>query len=214
MCMNYADLGKQFALLNDFTDAYHWDFMDGHYVPNVSLNFEMLETVSPMMNKPIHAHLMVSRPQDYVDRLIQSGVNEICFHVDTVSRQIFRLIDIIKKASIGVGLVLNPMEPVDTLQYVAPYLDSVTVMTVDPGFAGQRFIDDMLHKISSLNELKAKHGYIYQIEVDGGVNASTFDRLLTAGAERFILGSSGLFSLGEDLVESIQRAQAYIPSRQ
>ncbi len=211
MCMDYTEMGKQFELLNEFTDAYHWDIMDGNYVPNVSLNFEMLETLGHAIKKPIQAHLMVVRPQDYVERLIDCGVSEVSFHIDTVNRQIFRLMNLLEKANVGVGVVINPMETVDQLRYVLGRLDSVTVMTVDPGFAGQPFIPEMLEKITLLRELKIKHGYKYEIEVDGGVNMRTFDQLMEAGAERFILGSSGLFNLADTLEDAISKARSYIP---
>ena len=99
----------------------------------------------------------------------------------------------------------------DQLRHVLGRLDSVTVMTVDPGFAGQPFIPEMLEKITLLKELKIKHGYKYEIEVDGGVNMRTFDQLMEAGAERFILGSSGLFNLADNLEDAIGKARSYIP---
>ena len=136
MCMDYTAMGKQFELLNDFTDAYHWDVMDGNYVPNVSLNFEMLETLGHVIKKPIQAHLMVVRPQDYVERLIDNGVSEISFHIDTVNRQIFRLMNILEKVRLA-GYGNQPDGDSGPAQYVLERLDSVCVMTVDPGFAGQ-----------------------------------------------------------------------------
>ena len=175
------------------------------------LNFEMLETLGHVIKKPIQAHLMVVRPQDYVERLIDNGVSEISFHIDTVNRQIFRLMNILEKAKVGVGMVINPMETVDQLQYVLERLDSVCVMTVDACFAGQHFIPEMLKKITLLKDLKIKHGYKYEIEVDGGVNMRTFDQLMEAGAERFILGSSGLFNLADTLEDAIGKARSYIP---
>ncbi|MGI6149319.1 MAG: allulose-6-phosphate 3-epimerase [Firmicutes bacterium] len=211
MCMDYKDMGRQFELLNDFTDAYHWDVMDGNYVPNLSLNLDMLKTLSPVIHKPIHAHLMVTRPQDYVEHLIELGVSEISLHIDTVSRQMFRLMNLAEEAGVAVGAVLNPMETIDSLQYVLGRLASVTVMTVDPGFAGQKFIPEMLDKIAALKELKLKQGYKYEIEVDGSVNPRTFERLMDAGAERFVLGSSGLFTLGATLEEAIAVARSFIP---
>jgi len=209
--MDYKDMGRQFELLNDFTDAYHWDVMDGNYVPNLSLNLDMLKTLSPVIHKPIHAHLMVTRPQDYVEHLIELGVSEISLHIDTVSRQMFRLMNLAEEAGVAVGAVLNPMETIDSLQYVLGRLASVTVMTVDPGFAGQKFIPEMLDKIAALKELKLKQGYKYEIEVDGSVNPRTFERLMDAGAERFVLGSSGLFTLGATLEEAIAVARSFIP---
>lgn len=211
MCMDYRDMGRQFEILNEFADAYHWDIMDGHYVPNIVLNLDMLKTLQPVIKKPVHAHLMVERPQDFVEQLIDLGVGEISFQIDTVNRQMFRLLNLAEKAGVGVGAVLNPMDTVDSLKYVLGRLASVTVMTVDPGFAGQPFIPEMLDKISLLKELKIKHGYTYEIEVDGSVNHRTFQRLSDAGAERFVLGSSGLFGLADTLEEAVEKARSYIP---
>lgn len=146
-----------------------------------------------------------------MERLIDNGVSEISFHIDTVNRQIFRLMNLMDKANVGAGIVINPMETVDSLHYVLERLASVTVMTVDPGFAGQPFIPEMLKKITLLKELKIKHGYKYEIEVDGGVNERTFAQLMDAGAERFILGSSGLFNIADNLEGAISKARSYIP---
>jgi D-allulose-6-phosphate 3-epimerase len=123
----------------------------------------------------------------------------------------FRLMNLAEEAGVAVGAVLNPMETIDSLQYVLGRLASVTVMTVDPGFAGQKFIPEMLDKIAALKELKLKQGYKYEIEVDGSVNPRTFERLMDAGAERFVLGSSGLFTLGATLEEAIAVARSFIP---
>lgn len=210
MCMDHGNMVEQFRMLNGFADSYHWDIMDGNYVPNVTLGPDAIDSLRSVIEKPIHVHLMVTRPQDYVGQLIDLQVAGISFHLDTVTSQAFRLADLVHDAGIGVGIVLNPIEPVYALEYIMDQLDSITVMTVDPGFAGQRFIHPMLRKISHLKELKEKNGYKYTIEVDGAVNRMTLDSLRRAGAERLVLGSSGLFGLGEDLSESIRLARDYI----
>lgn len=211
MCVDFKNIREQFQLLNDFTDAYHWDIMDGHYVPNLALNLDMIKSLGDIIEKPIHAHLMVNKPQDFVEQLIDLEVAEITFHVDTVTRQFFRLKNLIRQAGIGVGLVLNPMDRVEQLEWAIDDLDSVTVMAVDPGFAAQPFISGMVKKVAVLKKLKDKNGYNYDIEVDGGVGPKTLDQLIEAGANRFVLGTSGLFHLADDLEECIKLAKEFIP---
>lgn len=211
MCADYGRLAEQFEVLNQFADAYHWDMVDGHYAQSLSLNLDMISSLREVIKKPIHAHLAVERPQDFVPQLIDLGVEEICFHLDTVNAQFFRLANLIKDAGLGVGVVLTPVERPEILEYVLEALDSVNVLTVDPGFAGQRFIGAAVRKIPILKEWKEKYGYTYEIEVDGGVNERTFQQLVEAGAERFVLGSSGLFSLAATLEEAVEKARGYIP---
>ncbi len=214
MCVDFGRMAQDLALLNEFTDAYHWDIMDGHYVPNLALNLDMIASLRDDLKQPIHAHLMVTRPQDYVQQLLDLGVEEITFHLDTVNAQFFRLRNLIKDAGRKIGIVLNPVERPADLEYIIDELDSITVMTVDPGFAGQPFIQGMVKKIAQLQDLKQRKGYTYEIEVDGGVNQRTLAMLMEAGAERFVLGSSGLFNLGSTLEESIAIARSYIPFKQ
>ncbi len=214
MCVDFGRMAQDLALLNEFTDAYHWDIMDGHYVPNLALNLDMIASLRDDLKQPIHAHLMVTRPQDYVQQLLELGVEEITFHLDTVNVQFFRLRNLIKDAGRKIGIVLNPVERPADLEYIIDELDSITVMTVDPGFAGQPFIQGMVKKIAQLQDLKQWKGYTYEIEVDGGVNQRTLAMLMEAGAERFVLGSSGLFNLGSTLEESIAIARSYIPFKQ
>ena len=210
MCINYMRLAEDIQVLNNFADAYHWDIMDGHYVPSLALNLDMLAALREYLTKPSHAHLMVQRPQDYVPRLLDLGVEEISLHLDTVQGQFFRLKNLIKQAGAKVGIVLNPLDSPAALEYVLEELDSVTVMTVDPGFASQPFIPAMVRIVAQLQEWKVKHGLGYEIEVDGSINQRTMPTLREAGAERFVLGSTGLFGLSSSLEEAVALAREYI----
>lgn len=211
MCADYNKLGEQVTDINDFTDMYHFDFMDGHYVPNISLNFDMIESLNSVMEKPVNVHLMVTNPEDYIDKLIDLNVHSISFHYDTIRNQAFRIINQLKENGVEVGVVLNPSESIDILKHLISKLDFVTVMTVDPGFAGQSFIPEMLDKIKELVELRKEKELDFSIEVDGSVNETTIDRLVDAGADIYILGGSGFFSKGDTVEEAIKNARSYIP---
>ncbi|AZO93755.1 D-allulose 6-phosphate 3-epimerase [Halocella sp. SP3-1] len=210
MCGDYKKLGEQLEKINDFTDEYHFDFMDGHYVPNITLNFDMIKSLREVASKPINVHLMVTNPEDYIERLINLGVDSISFHLDTIRNQAFRVINEVKDNDIKAGIVLNPAEREVSLQYLFDVIDRVTVMTVDPGFAGQKFIPQMLSKIKNLKSIREENNYNYEIEVDGSVNQGTIDQLIAAGVDIYILGNSGFFSLGANLDEAIENTKKYI----
>ena len=142
---------------------------------------------------------MTEYPDDYIEELAKSGADYICPHAETINKDAFRIINKIKGFGCKAGIVLNPATPIEWIKYYIHLLDKITVMTVDPGFAGQPFIPEMLDKIKELKELKEKNGYSYLIEVDGSCNERTFDILTEAGAEVLIVGSSGLFNLDSDL---------------
>ncbi len=199
MCMDFLDIKNQVQILNPRCDSFHIDIMDGHFVKNITLSPCFVEAFSAVAEKPLDCHLMVTNPEDYVAPLKAAGADTICFHVETVSAQAFRIINSIKTAGCKVGAVFNPSTPVSAAQYYLHLLDKITIMTVDPGYAGQPFIEEMLQKIEQAKSLKEKHGYNYIIEVDGSCNERTFARLAAAGAECFVVGTSGLFSLDNDL---------------
>lgn len=213
MCADYNKLGEQVEKINDFTDMYHFDFMDGNYVPNLSLNFDMIDRLNDVMTKPVNVHLMVVNPEDYLDKLIELDVDSVSFHLDTISNKAFRLLNKLKENGIEVGVVLNPSEKADSLDHLFSLLDFVTVMTVDPGFAGQSFIPEMLDKIKELDTIRKEKNLDFEIEVDGSVNDTTINRLYEAGADIYILGNSGFFSKGETIEEAAVNANKYIPFR-
>lgn len=208
MCMDLLDIKNQAEVLNSRCDCYHIDIMDGHYVKNITLSPCFTQAFSKVAAKPLDCHLMVTNPEDYVLPLKEAGAGTICFHAETVSAQAFRIINAIKAAGCKVGAVFNPATPLSAAQYYLHLLDKITVMTVDPGYAGQPFIEEMLQKIEQAKALKEKHGYKYIIEVDGSCNERTFARLHKAGAECYVVGTSGLFSLDDDLAKAWDKMQA------
>ena len=199
MCMDLLSMKEQVEILNGRADFYHVDIMDGHFVKNITLSPFFVSNLKRISKLPIDVHLMTEYPDDYIEELAKSGADYICPHAETINKDAFRIINKIKGFGCKAGIVLNPATPIEWIKYYIHLLDKITVMTVDPGFAGQPFIPEMLDKIKELKELKEKNGYSYLIEVDGSCNERTFDILTEAGAEVLIVGSSGLFNLDSDL---------------
>lgn len=197
--MDLLDLRAQVEFLDGVADFYHVDIMDGHYVPNITLSPFFIEQLKRVAKLPADAHLMVTRPEAITPACLAAGADSVCFHAETVDARAFRLIDVIKTAGKKVGVVLNPETGPEAARYYLPLVDRVTVMTVDPGFAGQKFVRACLGKIEALRELKAKDGLSFEIEVDGSCNARTFRDLASAGTEIFVVGTSGLFGLDPSL---------------
>lgn len=199
MCMDLLDIKKQTEILNSRCDFYHVDIMDGHFVKNITLSPDFVAAFSQIAKKPIDCHLMVTDPDDYIESLAKAGAGFICPHAETITADAFRIINKIKSYGCKVGVVLNPATPLEYIKHYIHKLDKITIMSVDPGFAGQPFIEEMLDKISEAKKLKEENGYKYLIEVDGSCNKKTFKKLYDAGTEVFIVGSSGLFSKDENL---------------
>ena len=189
MCADPFELGKSIATIDKQTDYYHIDIMDGHFVPNLSLSLDYVKFLKHHATKPIDVHLMVTNPADYVDELIEIGVAVISFHLSTVKGSAFRLIQKIKSANIKVGLILNPTESLEEISYLLGRIDRITIMTVEPGYAGQKLIPEVLPKIKDIKALKIKNNYNYDIEIDGSNNFETFETYIDHGAEILILGS-------------------------
>lgn len=199
MCMNLLKLEEQINFFNKKADFLHVDIMDGHYVKNITLSPYFINEIKNIVTIPIDAHLMVEEPGEFIEMLAKAGATYICPHAETINKDAYRIIDLIKSLGCKVGVVLNPATPVEYIKHYIHLIDKITVMSVDPGFAGQKFIPEMLDKLTELKELKEKSNYSYLIEVDGSCNVNTFQLLKKAGTEVFIVGSSGLFNLDDNL---------------
>lgn len=199
MCMDLMDIRHQLEILNSRADFYHVDIMDGHFVPNITLSPDFVKAVSKVAALPLDCHLMVTNPGDYVDVLAKNGAGYICPHAETINCEAFRILKRIKDAGCKAGIVLNPATPLSWIQHYIHLADKITIMSVDPGFAGQPYIREMLEKIREAKRLKEEKGYSYIIEIDGSCNERTYQELYEAGVESFIVGTSGLFNLDPDL---------------
>ncbi|BAK93942.1 ribulose-phosphate 3-epimerase [Tetragenococcus halophilus] len=204
MTMNLDKFNEEIYFLNNHVDSYHIDIMDGHYVPNISLSPWFIEEIRKISDVPMSAHLMVTEPSFWVQQLVDIKCEWICIHAEVLDGLAFRLIGQIHDAGLKVGIVLNPETPVSTIYPYISLLDKVTIMTVDPGFAGQKFIDSSLDKIVQLRELRNKNDYQYLIEMDGSSNRKSFAKIDKAGPDIYIVGRSGLFGLTENIEKSWQ----------
>lgn len=202
MTMDLDKFKEQITFLNDQVDSYHIDIMDGHYVPNISLSPWFIQEVRKISTLPLSAHLMVTEPAFWVQQLIDINCEWICMHAEVLDGLAFRLIDQIHDAGLKAGIVLNPETPVSVILPYIDRLDKVTIMTVDPGFAGQRFIEGALDKIVELRELREEYDYHYVIEMDGSSNRKSFKRIDEANPDIYIVGRSGLFGLDGDIAKA------------
>ena len=186
---DFGNLQRDIEMLNSSEcDWFHLDVMDGVFVPNISFGFPVIKAVSAVATKPLDVHLMIVRPEQYVSQVRDSGAalmnvhQEACVHLN-------RTIAEIKRAGMKAAVTLNPSTPVCMLEDVIGDLDMVLLMSVNPGFGGQKFIENTIAKVGRLKELIARTGSHAEIEIDGGVNAETAPRLAAAGADVLVAGN-------------------------
>lgn len=201
--MDFLDMKNQIEIMNQYVDLYHVDIMDGHYCKNITLSPDMVATFNRIATRPMDCHLMTTQPGDWIETLAKAGATYISPHAETINVDAYRTLNLIKSLGCKTGVVLNPSTP---LSYVEPYLnriDMLTLMTVDVGFAGQPFIEEVLEKIAQAKKMREEKGYHYEIQIDGSCNVGTYKRLKEAGADILIVGSSGLFGLDDNLEKAI-----------
>jgi len=179
----------------------HFDAMDGHFVPNLSFGASFMRALRPVSGLHFDAHLMVSNPAERIPEFLDAGANSISVHAEG-NAHLHRLVWSIKDGGALAGIVLNPATPVDVLQDILPDLDYVLVMSVNPGFGGQKFLPLALPKIERLARLREERGLGFQIEVDGGVSSHNAGELVRAGVDILVAGSA-IFSPPKPLPETI-----------
>jgi ribulose-phosphate 3-epimerase len=169
-------------------DWLHVDIMDGVFVPNISFGFPVLDAVKPILKKPMDVHLMVVEPQKFIHEVANTGAYLMNVHYEA-SPHLHRTISAIKETGMKAGVTLNPHTPICLLEDIIGEVDMVLLMSVNPGFGGQRFIEHSVEKTARLKDMITHKGLNTLIEVDGGVNMETAKRLLTAGADVLVAGS-------------------------
>jgi ribulose-phosphate 3-epimerase len=187
----------------------HVDVMDGHFVPNISIGLPVVESLRPKTKLPIDTHLMISEADRYIERFAKAGADMISVHVEAVPH-LHRSLDLIHSLGCKAGVVLNPGTSLSSLDEILPYTDFVLIMSVNPGFGGQKFIKSSIQKIANLRKMIQDRGLSVSIEVDGGIDMATAPLVTQAGAEWLVAGSA-IFcapSPGEAVVEMQKVASA------
>jgi len=196
-------LSADFAHLADQVDratagggtVIHVDIMDGHFVPNITIGPVVVKSLRKATHLPLDCHLMIENPDQYLGDFAEAGADWISVHQE-VCRHLNRTLNLIKSLDCRAGVVLNPATPVETLSEVLDIVDYVLVMSVNPGFGGQKFIPETLHKVRKLADLRAHRGYAYRIEIDGGIALDTVTEVVRAGAEILVAGNA-VFGQGD-----------------
>lgn len=204
---DFLNLGRDVEMVNDSeAGLIHLDVMDGVFVPNISFGFPVIKSISKIARKPLDVHLMIVEPQKYISQVRDCGAEYMNVHVEACTH-LHRTVEAIRVAGMKPAVTLNPATPVSLLEDIIGDLDMVLLMSVNPGFGGQKFINHVLLKIVRLRKLIAESGSDALIEVDGGINIDTVPLVADAGADIVVAGSAVFGS--DDPRETIARLASY-----
>lgn len=186
------------------------DVMDGHFVPNISVGLPVVEALKRSTAARLDVHLMIERPERYVEAFADAGADVLTVHVEACVH-LHRTVEHIRSRGLQAGVALNPATPLGVLEEILPEVDVVLIMTVNPGFGGQRFIRSMLPKIARLRDWQARGGHAAAIQVDGGIAADTAPGVVAAGATQLVAGSA-VFAAGVPVAAAVRCLREAITS--
>jgi ribulose-phosphate 3-epimerase len=205
---DFSRLGEEVKAVEEAgADLIHVDVMDGHFVPNITIGPLVVTGLKKLTSLPLDVHLMIEKPERYIEAFAQAGSNWITVHAEVCPR-LSQVIKKIRKLKVRPGLVLNPPTPLKTLFPILDEIDLVLLMSVNPGFSGQSFIPSTLKKIERLRKIIDKNRYSLEIEVDGGIKVENIGEVSRAGGDIFVLGT-GIFKT-EDYKETIRKLRLEI----
>ena len=203
LAADFAKLGSEVAdICKGGCDFIHVDVMDGAFVPNISFGSAVMKSLNGYATAPYDVHLMIENPDQYLEEFVTDNTAYITVHYEACPH-ICRTLAHIKEHGVKAGVSINPGTPVSCLEAILPFVDMVLVMSVNPGFGGQKFIPETAKKVSQLNKLRKDNGYNFEIEVDGGVSDKNSGLLISCGADILVAGSA-VFK-HEDRAEAIMR---------
>jgi len=190
LACNFSRLGEEVrAVEQGGADVIHVDVMDGHFVPNISIGIPVIQSLSKATRLPLDVHLMIDRPEKYIEEFVRAGASRVLIH-EEATVHLDRALSMIREAGAQAGAAINPATPITMLTEVLQKVDTVLVMSVNPGFGGQKFIPGSFEKIRQLHQWRARYNGAFRIEVDGGVDAENAAELAQAGANTFVAGTS------------------------
>jgi len=193
---DFSKLGEEVKAVEACgADLIHCDVMDGHFVPNITIGPMVIKALSKVTKLPLDVHLMIEKPERYIKEFIEAGSNMLTIHVEATTH-LQRHIQHIKEQGVKAGVSLNPSTPLDALDYILGEADFVLIMTVNPGFGGQKFLRSMLPKIKQLRKMINEKGLSAEIEVDGGIGVENIKDASQAGADIFVAGNA-IFGSGD-----------------
>ena len=207
-CANLKNLERDIKQLEEAKiDYFHFDIMDGNFVPNFALDFTILGVVRELSRTDVVCHMMIEEPERYIERAAAFGPAFISIHLEA-TRNVQRALQQIRDAGVRPGIVLNPATPVSALQYILDDIDLITVMTVNPGFAGQVLIPATLRKLADVRKLIDAEGYTHiQLEADGNVSFQNIPTMIQSGATMLVGGTSSVFSRGYTIGEAVAKVR-------
>ncbi len=189
LSFDFANVQRDVEMINNSkADWFHIDVMDGVFVPNISFGFPVIQAIKKHATKPLDVHIMIVNPDQFVEEFAKSGTDILTVHYEACTH-LHRTIQLIKSHGMKAGVALNPHTNVNVLEDIIADLDLVLIMSVNPGFGGQKFIENAVEKVSKLKQLISSNNSKALIEVDGGVNLETGKRLVDAGADALVAGS-------------------------
>ncbi len=211
LAADFTKLADEIALVNQSeADWFHFDVMDGRFVPNISFGFPILEAVKQLATKPIDVHLMILEPEKYIEDFRKAGADVITVHIETCPN-LHRTLQQIRATGAKAGIAVNPHTPVSLLEDVLEDADLFCLMSVNPGFGGQKFIYQTLNKIRKLRAMLDERNLSAHIEIDGGVGLQNAEVILQAGADVLVAGSS-VFKAANP-IETISQLKALSPHK-
>ncbi len=204
---DFARLGEQVAeATRAGADYIHIDVMDGRFVPNITIGAPVVAAIRSYTKLPLDVHLMIEAPEHQIRQFAEAGADIITVHIEACPH-IHRTVQMIKETGVKAGVALNPGTPIEMLNEILPSLDLALVMTVNPGFGGQTFIEGTLDKIARLRTELDKKGLAAELEVDGGINAEVAPKVAQAGA-RVLVAGAAVFHSGESVAEALAKIWA------
>ena len=190
LASNFAKLGHEVRAVEEGgADVIHVDVMDGHFVPNFSIGIPVVVSLRKATRLPLDVHLMIEQPEAYIAEFVRAGADRVLIH-EEATVHLDRALAMIREHGAQAGAAINPATPVAMLTEVLDKVDTVLVMSVNPGFGGQKFIPGAIEKIRQLNQLRTRYNATFRIEVDGGVDLENLAELAQAGANTFVAGTS------------------------